>query len=606
MVMLYLSLGPGIFYIILGWMNDLLVPALIWYIALIFVSIWGYLLHKEFDYSLLGESELRLWYKKLSRFFQLKFTLWAVIFILYAHETQSNMHYIAIFTELGALVVAATLLFADRHTLRPILIILTLPLTLYFLFIGEFYAYVLVLFSLIFSWVLYYSSKSSYDLLEITDYQARHDQLTNLFNRRAFIDLLQRTTNELDQKKYYSYMLLIDLDHFKSVNDTFGHNIGDKLLIEVANRLIKMTKEGDVVSRIGGDEFVYLGATFSTHDDASQDAQERAHEMLSLLKESYLIDSHQIFISASIGISLLDQHSHDAHTFIKEADAAMYEVKSQGRDGAILFDEELSQKLQNHLAIEQRLHFALKNREIFLNFQPQFDAEKKIIGCEVLVRWISKELGFVSPDKFIPIAEQTGFMVPLGKYILEESVKILMDWYLKGIRLKKFSINISPRELFDHNFVEETIRICELHLDKQLCSTLVLEMTETHLVDDIARVTSIIEMLKERIGIGFSVDDFGTGYSSLSYIQKLPLDELKIDKSFVDEIQSKTKSQNMLDVIFTMADAFNLALVAEGVETQEQCDYLVSQKADIILQGYLLSKPLNQEEFETLYFKNRT
>jgi len=559
-------------------------------------SVWGFRLHKEFDYSLLGESELRYWYKRLSQYFQLSFLLWGVIFILYANETQSNMHYIAIFT--------ATLLFVDRQTLKPILILLTLPLTLYFLFIGEFYSYVLALFSLLFSWVLYYSSKSSYNLLEITDFQARHDQLTNLFNRRAFVDLLQRTTNELEQRKRYSYMLLIDLDHFKSVNDSFGHNIGDKLLVEVASRLTKMSVENGIVSRIGGDEFVYLGGTFDSRDESAYDAQRRAQEMLSLLKDSYLIDSHQIFISASIGITLLDQHSHDAHTFIKEADAAMYEVKSQGRDGAILFDEELSLKLQNHLAIEQRLHFALKNREIFLNFQPQFDAQQNIIGCEVLVRWISKELGFISPDKFIPIAEQTGIMVPLGRYILEESVKTLMDWYLKGIRLEKFSINISPKELFDHNFVEETIRICELHLDKQLCSTLVFEMTETHLVDDIVRVTSIIKTLKKCIGIELSVDDFGTGYSSLSYIQKLPIDELKIDKSFVDEIQSRTKSQSMLDVIFTIADAFDLVLVAEGVEMQEQYDYLIGQKADIILQGYLLSKPLSREEFEKFYFKN--
>jgi EAL domain-containing protein (putative c-di-GMP-specific phosphodiesterase class I) len=336
-----------------------------------------------------------------------------------------------------------------------------------------------------------------------------------------------------------------------------------------------------------------------------EDAKQRARLMLSLLKESYLIDSNQIFISASIGISLLDQHSLDAHAFIKEADAAMYEVKSQGRDGAILFDEELSQKLQNHIAIEQRLHFALKNREIFLNFQPQYDAKRNIVGCEVLVRWINKELGFVSPDKFITIAEQTGIMIPLGKYILEESLKTLMDWYLLGIRLKKFSINISPRELFDHNFVEETIRICRLHLDAQLCSLLVFEITETHLIDDVSKVTKIIQELKDALGVRFSIDDFGTGYSSLSYIQKLPIDELKIDKSFVDEIETNINSQNMLHVIFTMADAFHLTLVAEGVETQTQYNYLVNEK-EITLQGYLFSKPLSRKDFETLYFESVT
>jgi len=288
-VMLYLSLIPGLFYIILGWINDIMMPALLWYIVLVLTSLWGYRLYKEFDYSRLGESELEVWYKKLSIFFYVIFSLWAVIFMLYANETQSNMHYIAIFTELGTLVVATTLLFAEKSVLRPILVIVTLPLSLYFFLIGEFYGYVLTLFSFIFSWVLYYSANSSNKLLSITDYQAGHDQLTQLFNRHSLVDILQRLANELHQQQEYSYMLLIDLDHFKSVNDSFGHNIGDKLLIEVSKRLQKIAKNNGVVSRIGGEEFVYLGKTYSTYTKSADEAKLTAGKILKLLKKTYNI-----------------------------------------------------------------------------------------------------------------------------------------------------------------------------------------------------------------------------------------------------------------------------------------------------------------------------
>lgn len=601
-VMLYLSLLPGLGYIMLGWLHGVLIPGLFWYTLLSFCSFWGYKLYNNFNYEILGESELAAWYSRVSYFFYGMFSLWTLIFMLYANETESNMHYIAIFTQLGSLVVASALLFADKHILRPILLILTLPLTFYFLFIGEFYGYVLALFSLIFSWVLSYSAKSSFLLLERINHQATHDQLTGLYNRHAFLDLLQRTVNDIQSTKEFAYIILIDLDRFKVVNDTLGHHIGDALLQEVTTRTLKITSQNQhsITARIGGDEFVYLSGKFTERSDALKEANTQAKELLESLREPYLLGSQVAHISASIGISLLDENALEVSEYIKEADAAMYEVKSHGRDGAILYNAQLSKKINERVLIEQHLKFAIEKKEIYLNFQPQFNLSKKIIGCEVLVRWKSEALGFVPPDKFILIAEQSGSIVKLGNYILEESLKTLIEWYLKGIRLEQFSINISSRQLFDPSFVEDTIMLCKRHLDEQLLSTLVFEITETHLIEDLSRVVGIINELKQHLGVKFSIDDFGTGYSSLGYLQKLPIDEIKIDKSFIDALSDKHRDQHMINIMFSIAEVFQLKLVAEGVETQEQFSFLKARNCDA-LQGYLLSRPLEKDAFERLY-----
>lgn len=216
------------------------------------------------------------------------------------------------------------------------------------------------------------------------------------------------------------------------------------------------------------------------------------------------------------------------------------------------------------------------------------------------MRWKSEALGFVPPDKFILIAEQSGSIVKLGNYILEESLKTLIEWYLKGIRLEQFSINISSRQLFDPSFVEDTIMLCKRHLDEQLLSTLVFEITETHLIEDLSRVVGIINELKQHLGVKFSIDDFGTGYSSLGYLQKLPIDEIKIDKSFIDALSDKHRDQHMINIMFSIAEVFQLKLVAEGVETQEQFSFLKARNCDA-LQGYLLSRPLEKDAFERLY-----
>lgn len=535
LIMLGLSLIPGLGYIILGWINHIVLPALIWYCLLILLSIFGYQLHKEFSYKEMGTSQLSHWYKKLSIFYYLIFASWTLIFLMYAGETESKMHYIAIFTEIGSSVVAATLLYSDKKIVRPVLLILLLPLSIYFAMIGELYSYILSLFALVLLGVLYYSVNSSAKLLEKTNYQATHDQLTGMSNRHAFVNTLQQKINDLSEQLKCSYLLLIDLDHFKTINDSLGHDIGDEVLQEVSLRLQKISSRENIIARLGGDEFIFLGKDFSNEEVCLNTAHKISNELLQSLKSTYFIRDHHLYISASIGVSILKGPVFNANAFIKEADIAMYEVKAKGRDGVILFNDELSQRVEKHLAIEQKLHFALEKKEIVLHYQPQLNLKQEIMGCEVLVRWKNQELGFVPPDVFIPIAEQTGYMVELGAYILEEAFQTLKKWNDQGLILEQFSINISMRRFFHYSFFDDVAKLCKKYLNDDLQKKLMFEMTETLLAEDIPKVISIMENLRDDLGIRFSMDDFGTGYSSLSYLEQMPIDELKIDRSFISE-----------------------------------------------------------------------
>jgi len=599
-----LSLIPGLGYIILGWINDVLAPALVWYLLNILVSLWGYRLYRAYQPARMNKLEIRQWYDRITVYFYLAFALWTLIFILYANEENGHLNYIAIFTQIGASVVASSLLISDKRLFGPTLLFLLLPLTAYFYLIGEFYGYVLSLFSLILLGVLFYSSYSSYRLLEKSNFQASHDQLTGLYNRRYFLKYLEQKVNHIAYTDDFAFVLLIDLDHFKTINDSLGHDVGDQLLKVVASRLQGHTGDDQVVARLGGDEFIIVSQDFKNREEALNEAMLLAKTLLTLLKETYVIDLHHLYISASIGVEIISKSTLSANRLIKEADIAMYEVKAQGRDGVILFNEALSQRIEEQLQIERYLHFALQNREIRLLYQPQFDEEEKVIGCEVLMRWINKTLGYVEPDKFITIAEQTGLIIELGDYILEESFKTLASWSEQKIRLSQFSVNISVRQLFHTSFVDRVEALIRKHLTPELSGKLIFEITETVLVEDIEKVVSVMSRLAY-LNIRFSMDDFGTGYSSLSYLKAMPISELKIDQSFVGSLGKKGSDQAMIITILNMAKIFNLKVVAEGVETAEQFTFL-QQNHCHYFQGFYFSKPLSSEDFVNYYKAAKT
>lgn len=599
-IQIYLTVTTALGYIYMGWIYTSVTPAIIWYLVVLLFSFYGYRLYKEYQNKKLTIKEKEKWLNKSKFFLFFYFSLWTVMFVISILSNEIELHYIAIATQLGASVVSATLLVSQRKMAYLTLISLMLPLAIYFLLIGEFYSYLLSIFTLILCGVLMYAAYNTNSYLLKSKKQAYNDYLTKLPNRHYFIELLDDAIQEQRKEKKYIFLLLVDLDHFKTVNDSLGHDIGDDLLVEVANRMDHMAyKIGNNIARLGGDEFCILSKPYTNEKECQEAANNFSSKLLKSIKDTYFIQEHHIYISASIGISIVNSPEIDANTFLKEADIAMYEAKRQGRDGVILFNDELSLKVERKLEIERMLHFALQEKEIYLNYQPQVDSNGKIIGCEVLVRWNSKKLGIIAPDEFIPLSENSGLIIELGYFILEESFKTFKEWDEKGIKLEQFSINISMRQMFHKSFIENVQTLSKKYLSDDLRSKVLFEITETSIAEDVDTLIQNMNSIKY-FGINFSLDDFGTGYSSLSYLQNLPINELKIDKSFVSELDINNNGENMVKTILDIAKNLNLVVVAEGVEEASQKEFLTLNSCNV-LQGYYFSKPVSKEDFEALH-----
>jgi len=601
-VMMVLSLFPGLGYILLGWLNDIYIGAVFWYFAVVLISIRGYFLHKNFDIKVMSEAQLSVWYTNASVLFYFFFLAWAVIFLIYAPESKSNMHYIAIFTEIGASTVAAALLFPDKKLYKPILLTLITPLVIYFLLIGAWYGYILSVFAATLGWVLFYAANGSNELFSRTIFQSTHDFLTGIYNRQYFVEYLQKKMNDLKQSGEYSYILLIDLDYFKTVNDSLGHDIGDQLLREVVNRIQSNLSENTMLSRLGGDEFIITGNNFKDKNECKASALLTSEKLLNALKITYVISQHHLYISASIGVSLLTANGNNSVDFIKEADIAMYEVKEKGRDGVFFFDEQMSERVEHNLRLEQLLHAAIGKEEIYLAYQPQVNQKQQVTGVEVLARWKNEEMGEVSPVEFISVAEQTGLIVDVGKYILESAFTTLKDWSEREIDIRYMSINISMRQFMHHNFVNDVTELCNKYCDNTMNSKIIFEITESVVAEGEQIIESINKI--KALGVRFSIDDFGTGYSSLSYIRKLPVDEIKIDRHFINELSHYKNAEEMIDTILHIAKIFNLAVIAEGVETEAQQKFLIEHGCKVF-QGFKYSKPVSKSEFEKFYLDNK-
>lgn len=600
--MIFLSIFPGLGYIFLGWLNDMYIGALFWYLAIVLISIRGYALYKKFDLQSMSQPQLEDWYKETSVLFYFFFGMWLVVFLVYVPESDSGMHYIAIFTEIGASTVAAALLFPDKRLYKPVLLLLMIPLAIYFFVVGTWYGYVLTVFSLTLTWVLFYVANESNQLFTKTIFQATHDFLTGIYNRQFFVEYLQKKMSELKQSGEYSYLLLIDLDHFKTINDSLGHDVGDHLLQDVVSRIKNNIAEGTMLSRLGGDEFIITGDNFASKKECKDKALQLSEQLLSILKIAYIVEQHHLYISASIGVSLIKGNKNNALDFIKEADIAMYEVKDKGRDGVFFFDEEMSERVERNLLLERLLHSAIGNKKIMLAYQPQVNALNKVTGVEVLARWSTEEFGEVSPVEFISIAEQTGLIIELGNHVIESAFSALNEWHKKGIDIKHISINISARQVTHHTFVNDVTRLCKKYCDNNTVTKVVFEITESIAAEELV-IVNVINKIK-MLGIQFSMDDFGTGYSSLSYIRRLPIDEIKIDRHFIKELSQYNNAEEMVDTILHIAKIFNLTVIAEGVETEKQKKFLIEHGCKIF-QGYLYSKPLCKEEFETFYLENK-
>lgn len=425
---------------------------------------------------------------------------------------------------------------------------------------------------------------------------AFYDPLTQLPNRRLLMDRLEQALASGNRHKRKGALLFIDLDNFKTLNDTLGHDHGDLLLQQVAERLSRCTREGDTVARLGGDEFVVMLEDLEENPfDAANQAEVVAIKILSELNQTYWLGVNEHHSSPSIGVTLFGEKVETIAEPLKRADLAMYQAKSAGRNTIRFFDPKMQILVSQRVALEEDLRDAMLNDQFELYYQAQLTDDGKLFGAEVLIRWNHPTRGMISPVEFIPLAEETGLISILGYWVLHTATNQLAIW-AEQLEFKDLviAVNVSPSQFHQKNFVEQVVDVLELTKADPL--RLKLELTEGFSISNIEDVIKKMSILKE-VGVGFSLDDFGTGYSSLSYLKRLPLDQLKIDQSFVRDILVDPNDAAISKMVIVLAESLGLAVIAEGVETPEQQVFLAEQGCHAY-QGYLYSKPLPLAKFE--------
>ncbi|MES2663964.1 MAG: EAL domain-containing protein [Pseudomonadota bacterium] len=422
---------------------------------------------------------------------------------------------------------------------------------------------------------------------------AKHDFLTGMPNRVLLNDRLSRAIKWAHRHSLRLGVLFLDLDRFKHTNDSLGHSMGDKLLQSVANRLIKCVRDTDTVSRQGGDEFVVLLSEVSHSEDAALIAQ----KILSALASPHQIDQYDLHVSASIGISIFPDDGTTSEILLKNADTAMYHAKENGRNNFQFFKQEMMDRAIERQAIESSLRRALAENEFMLHYQPKFDLETGIItGVEALLRWQHPIRGMIPPAHFITIAEDYGLIIPIGQWVLQEVCIQAQSWLKSGLLFKRIAINISAIEFRSKDFLNSVQKIfAETKISPEY---LEFELTESVLMQDAESAISMLTTLRD-MGVNIAIDDFGTGYSSLSYLKQLPIDTLKIDQSFVQDIATDSNDAAIVNAIIAMGESLKYQVIAEGIESKEQLNFLKASKC-AQGQGYLFSKPVNAKEFGEL------
>jgi len=430
------------------------------------------------------------------------------------------------------------------------------------------------------------------------EYQAFYDSLTSLPNRSMLMDRLKQAIIHYKNHNIISAVLFLDLDHFKKTNDSLGHNIGDKLLISSAKRLGSIVSDEDIVARLGGDEFVILlsnlGKNLSHAITLTETISNRVHESM---QEPFVLDGHTLNVSTSIGIVILNSSKDTPDDLLKYADTAMYQSKRDGRGKSSFYQDEMNIELKRRLDIENVLRGAIDKDELEVYYQPMIEFKtKRLIGAEALIRIDSQQLGNIYPDEFIPIAEETGLILPIGEWVMREAIVNFLEWnhLHSDYPLERIAINISTKQFSKDNFIELVKDV--IYTTKVDPKCVELELTESIIIKDIKESISKMNELRQ-MGIGISIDDFGTGYSSLSYLKMLPFSSLKIDRSFTQDIVDEDEEQKLINSIISIAKSFNMHIIAEGIESDIQYNYLEQRGCDYF-QGYYCSKPINAMAFE--------
>ncbi|MFC7685311.1 EAL domain-containing protein [Ureibacillus sp. GCM10028918] len=427
-------------------------------------------------------------------------------------------------------------------------------------------------------------------------YLAFHDELTGLPNRRSFQQSLDKNLSQLNKGSGTLALFLLDLDRFKFINDTLGHEKGDWLLIEVSKRLRDFLPDNAELFRMGGDEFTILLRDFKDQDEITSIAE----GIIDLLQQSFVIESYEFHMSTSIGVSIHQGREKGTIPLFRRADTAMYRAKEKGKNNYVMYDSNMEHRFFEKLTFEQELRQAIRQNQLELFYQPQFNlCTQEIIGLEALIRWNHPKFGLIMPGDIIPLAEELGIATLLGDFVLDEACSQLRNWTERGLPPIKVAINLSPQDFLSHTIVEkvqQSLTRCNIEP-----SNLELEITESMAMD----VTNAISIMKElnQLGVQIAIDDFGKGFSSLNYLKNFPIHRLKIDRSFVNDILKNQNDAKIISAIIHLAHSLNLGVIAEGVETKEQAEFLNSLRCDEA-QGFYYGKPLPLGEVEAMLFEN--
>ena len=432
--------------------------------------------------------------------------------------------------------------------------------------------------------------------------QTNFDALTKLPNRTLLSDRLNQAVQRARRSGDQIATLLIDVDRFKNINDSLGHTAGDQLLIEIATRLCTVINETDTLGRLSGDEFVIILSDIGYKNNSASMITATAENILNAIKYPFIIHHHEVTISASIGIAMFPADTMHAEDLLRYAEIAMYHAKSQRKGAYQFYSKDINASSIAQLVLENNLRQAIRNDELTLHYQPQFDSKSgQIVAAEALLRWDHPELGNLSPEELLPIADSSGLIVPIGDWVLRKTCSQIRAWLDKGIDPPRIAINLSAHQFREQNLIKRVKQILkEFELD---VSFLELEITEDTIMSDIEQTAITLRTLNE-MGIRLAVDDFGTGYSSLSYLAKFPIQYLKIDKSFIKDITTDPNMASIVSAIVALAHSLRLEVIAEGIETPAQYDYLHKLNCDLF-QGFLLGMPVAPEQFEDLLTKQK-